>query len=657
MVDEDEDVILSHSPLDKYLQEVTDFDFSKFHLENDLCSIQDELSNNSKDSSYLPLRLKEKLLQKQLHCKELLQCCHLLLNVSGLTEGDESLLMELKEELEKDLCSSEHTSKSNNKSFYLDTTWIFLGLIIALFTIATAYLSRSGRYEDLFAIAMVCVIIVLTTWYYIKDIKNLPNKLKTRVKRFEKGVNSYNKLLDKIVVHLKEVEVINQGYAAFKSSILFAKSKGKTCAKLRTCTLDSLVSLFTQIRLHQRIILQQPDCDFPFDYKEEYLATMPLEAFSELLYPNVDNNHIDSPLVPIDRIKTLICLFRAQLSEFIYRVIVSFYIAYRRSKSIDLKVAHELVYSMEDINKNLSETVNVLDAIFKMSLKAVYQRKRCQAHATQQKHTANTLLHSSQFHLHSALSRIDEIKQVCEDKPTQENVESLELIKSLIIQYNIALDNSKSCVEDVLESFLPKQDKMKPETNFNESGATHADQVNYVMFEKRAEDGDVLLEGESEQANITIKNDDANIEDVEKISKEHRQSRRLMKELRSILAVKESPIGLVSFPLCKIASEELQTDSDDEYTCGKDVEKKNLNEQKPIKRHYDYLPGNDDGDSDENHTFQQDVVRMGLPVRFLNLSSRHDIVEETYGSTDDENEHAEQQTEQRMEKVGIESEI
>ena len=176
---------------------------------------------------------------------------------------------------------------------------------------------------------------------------------------------TYSTLIDNVIKHLKEVEVINHGYKNFApniSNLPFNDShRGRKCLLLRNVTMDGLVGLFMVVRTNLRVLLNSSAGKSHLDYKEEYIALMSLELFSDLLqYQSKQQNDAQTTHIILDNIKTMACLHRKIVSEFIYATI---FILYNILHKVELNGHSDLedVYcSLESITKLTKEiTENV----------------------------------------------------------------------------------------------------------------------------------------------------------------------------------------------------------------------------------------------------------------------------------------------------------
>merc|ERR550534_1456101 len=141
----------------------------------------------------------------------------------------------------------------------------------------------------------------------------------------------------------------------------------------------------------------------------------------------------------------------------------------------------------------------------------------------------------------------------------------------------------------------------------------------------------MLFEGESEYVDLQTVAMDADVESD--LIKETRESRKLMRELKTILSVKESPAGLMSFPLTKslLPEEELTRD---EFSCGEEIPvKEPLDLKRRCNSAYVYDPNADDTEEVDTERFALPSMQpMCLPAW---SSGGFNMTEEAFGSSDD----------------------
>jgi len=158
-----------------------------------------------------------------------------------------------------------------------------------------------------------------------------------------------------------------------------------------------------------------------------------------------------------------------------------------------------------------------------------------------------------------------------------------------------------------------------------------------ILASPERELGDLLFEGESVEVPRHYETDDIDVDDLRQQLKEKRESKRLLKELKTIFAVKETPEGLLSFPLAKVSEEEANIDDDEEED--ELILRKAIKKKKKVICHEDEDFYGEGEESNERINYLP-FAPIGLHVNLLQgLSKVQFTSEETFGgdsSTDDD---------------------
>ena len=203
-----------------------------------------------------------------------------------------------------------------------------------------------------------------------------------------------------------------------------------------------------------------------------------------------------------------------------------------------------------------------------------------------------------------------------------------------------AVENGRYCVEDVYEQLYPMQ-KVEAKEMIS-SLQTSEESDNVTLFRPLEPEGDVLLEGESE----TVKPCEVlSCDNTEESLKERRESHKLMRELKTVLSVKDTPEGLLSFPLLKAElneEEEIDEQLKEEFHCGVDKSIEPELKVENIKSAYSYDPGEHGISFRDEAIFSENVhsekpVGLFLPTEMLSMISHKTKGEEvTFGSSSDD---------------------
>ena len=638
---EDEDIVLHQSPLDQYLEEVTDQAFGKYvphptpHIfNNEPLNVMDTGRWCKKN---LITTLKKYIPERSVDTFHAIQSCHVLLKSPFLCDEDQNLLIDLYEEVQNTVepneCSSNHQSVFVNKSI----TYINI-IIVLMFSIFISMVLKFRCWY--YALTSTFILLLISGLVYPKVrsiIENVPKDIYSNVQQFVDVFHTYDKIIDKVIRHIKEVEVITHGYSQinmFYSLQQKCLSKGERCLKLRSCLMCGLSDLFNQLRNKVQIILDSKRNGMQFDYKEEYIAMLPIDTFSEVLYSTSNNNQNGVRVTPLDQLKAIVCLYRVQMSEYIYIMIVSLFTFHHNKIKIDVK---EVLFSLKDLNKNILNILKLLEEQLNISVKLIFQKEKniCKQKPCEVP-TMEDVLHSSEIHLHTALARIEELKIMFQqNSPDSEEFPS-DILQSLTSQFNLSLENAKFCIEDIVD---------KVQQNMIQDVVKHTEQIdtitekeeNYVLFTNKSIDiGDMLYEGESDSV-VRRESGMMNIDDIGETLKESKESRKLMRELKTILSVKESPVGLISFPLMKINDNQ---QNDIEYSNIEHInnEVKDKKERRIYNSDHVYNPGDDDSGPNCPDIETPKMQQMSLPIGFLPNLSMERKMEVIFGSSTDDEE-------------------
>jgi len=547
-MEEDEEIVLQNSPLDTYLQEVTEGDFSRYQgtkenlseiiLENSFESNSQTINGcSTKEMFHSPGRLK------------LNTICNALFESQLLNHEDLSLLLDIKDEvsaIKQEIQDSEWNIKKQPVTPVIATRYFLAALCILLLSIAIFQMNvmfRNWYYT------FVPILFVGFVWYYYVNYQDerTPDKPQITIKNFISLFHEIDKLLDKSINHIKEVEIINSGFHIYRNKITGGEisGAGKTgkCLKLRNTMLDMLIELFMELRVNLRMMLQSYS-DELFSVKEEYLASIPLTKFNDLIAEKRDTETLQLSSVSLDKLKAMVYLFRALLSEFTLALIVGFHQSSEAKEDcVDLYNAMVQINTVTkphvvELKKHLQKSIHL---IFKQTNDTVV-RPLSQESPTE-KHFG-----TCKVNLFSALKRVEESELLIKRNTSVD----INLLENLVLQFYMNLDNAKSCVEDILDIYKPEKKNTSPTIDKAQSSNDNdtKDDINVSMVIPEREMGDLMFEGESLKVHSSTK-ESVDLEELQQQLKEKRESKRLLRELKCIFAVKESPAGLLSFPLAK----------------------------------------------------------------------------------------------------------
>ena len=585
---EDEDALLSNSPLDEYLQQVSNEAMfphantlnaelqggEKFYPLND---IGDSFSNsfnyiqqyerfersesfrNMRHESNEDISLKHNnlnLFNKFQHknfdnpaiSPELLKVSFILLNSIYLKEEDKRYLLEIEEEIQKELVFCNSDTRCGISNNFLDKSFLIFSILCCFVGAILSILLKYGNYEQVLGISLLIIISFGSFYYFVPRREDLPNILLDEIKTFHEVSVKFETLIDKIIKHIKEVEIISNGNSFIQMSQLpFLPERKRKCVKLRQAVFDVLVEVYLFVRTRERLLLEN-NLKKKDMFKEEYLAELPFDVFAEILEETKTEGE---PYIQLDQIKGMTSLYREQFSEYIYSAVVLLHCI--RKEPHMASIIEDLLFGYADAVKCLSKFLSELETIYETSVKLAFRvDEKARKHEPYQKTSNITdLLHSSKLSLHSALQRVDDIIALHESQNVTRK-ESRDFFIALVNRYFISLQDSKYYIDDLVETVKPKLVRGSGELN-QENGLSENNDLNTnVTFPQPLpqEDGDLLLEGESTGPVLKQENKE-DFEEIRKFLMENKNSKKLMRELKCILSVKDSPAGLISFPINK----------------------------------------------------------------------------------------------------------
>ena len=581
---EDEDALLSNSPLDEYLQQVSNEAMfpnantlnaelqgeEKFYPLND---IGDSLSNsfsymqqyerfersqsfrNMCRESNEDISLKRNLnLFNKFQPKdsfntaispELLEVSFILLNSIYLKEEDKRYLLEIEEEIHKELvfCNSDKRCGISNN--FLDKSFLILSILCCFVGAILSILLKYGNYEQVLGISLLIFISFASFYYFVPRRENLPNILLDEIKNFHEISVKFETLIDKIIKHLKEVEIISNGNSFIQRTQLpFMPERKRKCVKLRQAVFDALMEVYLFVRTRERLLLEN-NLKKKDMFKEEYLAELPFDVFAEIIEETKTEGE---PYIQLDQIKGMTSLYREQFSEYIYSAVILLHCI--RKEPHMVSIIGDLLFGYADAVKCLSKFLSELETIYETSVKLAFRiDEKARKHEPYQKTSQITdLLHSSKLSLHSALQRVDDIIALHESQNVTRE-ESRDTFIALVNQYFMSLQDSKYYIDDLIETVKPKLDRGSTELNQENAPIENNDLNTNVTFAQPSQEvGDLLLEGKS-TGPVVKQESKEDFEEIRKFLMENKCSKKLMRELKCILSAKDSPAGLISFPI------------------------------------------------------------------------------------------------------------
>ena len=665
---EDEDALLSNSPLDEYLQQVSNEAMfpnantlnaelqgeEKFYPLND---IGDSLSNsfsymqqyerfersqsfrnmcresNEDISLKRNLNLFNKFQRKDSFntaiSPELLQVSFILLNSIYLKEEDKRYLLEIEEEIQKELVFCNSDTRCGISNNFLDKSFLILSILCCFVGAILSILLKYGNYEQVLGISLLIFISFASFYYFVPRRENLPNILLDEIKNFHEISVEFETLIDKIIKHLKEVEIISNGNSFIqRTQLSFMPERKRKCVKLRQAVFDALMEVYLFVRTRERLLLEN-NLKKKDMFKEEYLAELPFDVFAEIIEETKTEGE---PYIQLDQIKGMTSLYREQFSEYIYSAVILLHCI--RKEPHMVSIIGDLLFGYADAVKCLSKFLSELETIYETSVKLAFRiDEKARKHEPYQKTSQITdLLHSSKLSLHSALQRVDDIIALHESQNVTRE-ESRDTFIALVNQYFMSLQDSKYYIDDLIETVKPKLDRGSTELNQENAPIENNDLNTNVTFAQPSQEvGDLLLEGKS-TGPVVKQESKEDFEEIRKFLMENKCSKKLMRELKCILSAKDSPAGLISFPINK-PDFGILSDVEDDIPPKKVTNLSADTFKSDNKRTYDAKEYFCDGEISGN---EQVHLKSELNIDILKtvLTDRRFQNEETFGSSDD----------------------
>lgn len=665
---EDEDALLSNSPLDEYLQQVSNEAMfpnantlnaelqgeEKFYPLND---IGDSLSNsfsymqqyerfersqsfrnmcresNEDISLKRNLNLFNKFQRKDSFntaiSPELLEVSFILLNSIYLKEEDKRYLLEIEEEIQKELVFCNSDTRCGISNNFLDKSFLILSILCCFVGAILSILLKYGNYEQVLGISLLIFISFASFYYFVPRRENLPNILLDEIKNFHEISVKFETLIDKIIKHLKEVEIISNGNSFIqRTQLSFMPERKRKCVKLRQAVFDALMEVYLFVRTRERLLLEN-NLKKKDMFKEEYLAELPFDVFAEIIEETKTEGE---PYIQLDQIKGMTSLYREQFSEYIYSAVILLHCI--RKEPHMVSIIGDLLFGYADAVKCLSKFLSELETIYETSVKLAFRiDEKARKHEPYQKTSQITdLLHSSKLSLHSALQRVDDIIALHESQNVTRE-ESRDTFIALVNQYFVSLQDSKYYIDDLIETVKPKLDRGSTELNQENVPIENNDLNTNVTFAQPSQEvGDLLLEGKS-TGPVVKQESKEDFEEIRKFLMENKCSKKLMRELKCILSAKDSPAGLISFPINK-PDFGILSDVEDDIPPKKVTNLSADTFKSDNKRTYDAKEYFCDGEISGN---EQVHLKSELNIDILKtvLTDRRFQNEETFGSSDD----------------------
>ena len=648
-MEEDEEIILENSPLDSYLKEVTFQDFSRYET---LAAVNPFISDNSKATEQSPLenhQCTSKAHVKTFNDKLKLIAAFKLFNSNLMNAGDSNLLLDAKDDLDRALKIAKtiiQHPKITKKSSYSRYSIAALVVVLSIFMHFALSLHVT--------LLLVVSSIVLYCIFYLDIAKRDKEEESFDFSKIDKLTEysfHFDKLVDKSIQHIKEVEVINVGLQIYHDKLiggteLLLSNRTQKCLKLRNVLLEMLIDLFTETRQHMRLLLKSHSKGI-FSFKEEFVASLPLERFNEIFLQEQPSDDFTLPAVSLKKLKSLTYLYRALLSEFVLGLFVILYenISLKESKTDLYQSFDKLLVVIVNSSRLLEQTLE--NSIQQTFNKTRHFDKRKVMQGKSIENTNEKFLNNCRINLFSALKRMEEVEEVVGGCGGSITDDTIDFFEKLLLEFFLNVDNARACMEDLFDLHKPKVSGSM-DANDTKVERMQQDETSSIAEIRSAvlepETGDRMYEGDSLRTPVQRGDEPIDIEELQQKLKEKRGSKRLLKELKTVFKVKESPAGLLSFPLTKIenrgdAVETLSSEDDEDALILRQARRRNF-QAHHRRRDEDFCGFGEENDAEQEF---EASVPIGLPPANLFqglslLKNRHVPEEETFGSSDDGND-------------------
>ena len=598
---DDEDVVMENSPLNRYLEEIGEDDYAKYAAnklpksEQNKIEVQLSIEDDDVIINYLnrlftkiqkilslPKMLFNMLLTflplpaNQVDRTDLLKLCRELTATDLINEVDVRFLTDQEEIVS--LLTSNASAKNPRMQGLQSKPYVLLPLFTVIFAIGLQiFLQFENSNIRLASCIAFGMILVGSLCYIISKIwqQELSRQIYELGASFQEVALFLNKLLDKSVQLIKEVEVVSMGMTHYNSNIPFENleirsTHSQKCQRLRKILWKFTVLLLKMQSHDTKKLFELILHEIPFDYKEEYIALLPKGSLDEIVNLNEDVDDVIIKLgkcIPLREVKNVVALFRIQQSEFLYRLMITLIYIYKVDDSKGSEHLKSIALILEEQNDRFQfacqKVSDQLEITAKFAFKDEEREKKQHVGTKSNKvHPKNGVhlqkLHITELHLQSAIDQVSKMRLLF-DQTTRDEIGPL--LQQMTMGFNLNIDNARYCISDLNTEFNPKtkcaSNNEEPETAIDLDSQDVSEQSTFVP---EAEVGDMMYEGESEPLDTKAKKTNLSPEELEQLAKDSLESMRVMRELKAILSVKTSPEGLLAFPLQKPADEVIDLD-------------------------------------------------------------------------------------------------
>ena len=682
---EDEEFILENSPLDAYLKEVTSEDFSRYESLSNIENFTD-VNDVAKSSTTIlnDQHCHKSGIEVSVEDEEVLLAASHFLDSGLMNSDDYNLLIDIHDEIDDVLkvipTTQQQRLHSQEKTNLLNPLYEHrVAILVLLLSVLVSFLL--SLYST---VVFVVLSSIFGCFYYIccfqKSEKSepLPNIPLSKAKDFVKIYINIDHIVDKCIKHIKEVEVINTGLQIYRDKIIATDQillSGRTqkCLQLRNVLLDMVTDLILELRTNLRHLLQS-NSEKLFSFKEEYVSSIPLDKFGDIVSLekklSLQDDNLVLPDVSLEKLKSLVYLYRALLSEFVLALTVCLYTGIKNvSTHNNLTDLYNAIDELFNVSKKYPEILNQkLSRSLKLNFSKDNETRTTPRGRTNMK-TTSTIKESEseqyfnncKINLYSALKRMEEAEDIIfrNNKDSLTAATSIDLFEKIVLEFFMNIDNARACLEDVLDLHKPKSQKNAEvdQTSKPLEDDYGVDVLGSIPMSAilKQEMGDRMYEGESLEIPGRGVEEPIDIEYLQQQLKEKRESKRLLRELKTVFKVKESPEGLLSFPLAKGAHADDEDFGNEHVDDEDELERQEEQDEitvRQARRKNKYLLQRDEdfcgtADGDNERLQFKDATPIGLPVSLLQhgfssmlknnmMVSSCGATEETFGSSDDD---------------------
>ena len=465
-----------------------------------------------------------------------------------------------------------------------------------LLNINYSNVQMSPLMAPLLCIALPCLCLGVHKIMKLKNFIVLTDCLIFQVNKFKKCFESFNHLIDRTLLLIREAEIISMGYTYYHASAPLNILKDKEsqrgrCPVLRKMLLDILFESFKDFKISASEVVKYLPKEVQNKYEIDGVLTIPVDSIASFIK---DRHEMLKENITVDLLKSFICLSRAQQAGFL-EVMSASVQNWWQSLDETVKSYSEKLSNLEYTISNLCITIEnfmkKLTIEYNFTKNNLFQednkvQNNIKPAATRPQPLFDNQVSSAILHLQSAMERVNSLHRIIanyqslkdsDEVATKEFMKEFDLI---ISAFKTNADGAIACIcnieEDVNKSYLKTSSQNDPPND--SSGNYHHDStrkltqnqenVNTSKIDQETH-GDVMIEGYSDavEFDIAVKEDEYFLHEKERLQREQEGSKKLMRELKSIFSLKKDPAGLLTFDLVKRGATNVESIYDEDVSC------------------------------------------------------------------------------------------